>query len=283
VLAVRNGDNLGTYPRYITPGFEPFDPVRLARKTEEIVCKGDARKYTDFYATGVYGGIATGYTCGCCLRCVFCWVDWSRDFPERYGQFHSSEEAFRMLRETAHRFNVRKLRISGAEPTLGKDHLLNLLERVETSEFDLFILETNGILFGVDRDYVKAVSKFGKTHVRLSLKAGTPEDFTRKTGAMPEAFEIPFKAARNLLDYGVSFHVAAMSADPRVMGHDERTALVEKLASISPRLTSTLEEEVIDPYETTLARLKHAGLKVEWPLRKTYPAVRSVKKRKEIF
>ena len=81
---------MGTYPRYITPSLEPFDPIELARETEEIVCKGDARKYTDFYATGVYGGIATGYTCGCCLRCVFCWVDWSRDFPEHYGQFYGS-------------------------------------------------------------------------------------------------------------------------------------------------------------------------------------------------
>ncbi len=46
------------YPRYITPGFEPFDPVELARKTEEIVTrhrKGEyERKYTAFYATGVY-------------------------------------------------------------------------------------------------------------------------------------------------------------------------------------------------------------------------------------
>lgn len=267
---------MGTYPRYVTPGFEPFDPVQLARETEMIVCKGDARKYTDFYATGVYGGIATGYTCGCCLRCVFCWVDRSRDFPERYGRFFTAQEAFGRLREAALRYNVRKLRISGAEPTLGKEHLLRLLQHVETSEFELFILETNGILFGVDRDYVKAVSKYTKTHVRLSLKAGTPEDFTRKTGAKPEAFEIPFRAIRNLLDFKVSFHVAAMSADPRIMSHEERLALLEKVASVSSRLVSTLEEEVVDPYETTLARLKYAGVKLQWPLRKTHEPGRSL-------
>jgi uncharacterized Fe-S cluster-containing radical SAM superfamily protein len=268
---------LGTYPRYIKPGFEPFDPIHLARETEEIVCRGKARKYTGFYATGVYGGIATGYTCGCCLRCVFCWVDWSRDFPERYGQLYSPEEVFRRLRDTAHQFNVRKLRISGAEPTLGKEHLLTLLENVERSEFDLFILETNGMLFGVDRDYAKAVSKFRKVYVRLSLKAGTPEDFARKTGARPGAFEVPFLAIRNLMDFNASFHVAAMSADPRIMSYDERMALVEKLASINRRLASTLEEEVIDPYETTLARLKHAGLKLEWPLQKTYEPAHSIR------
>jgi len=71
------------YPRYVTPDFEPFDPVKLARETEKIVTKYEngkcKRKYTAFYATGVYGGISTGYTVGCCLRCVFCWVDWSRE------------------------------------------------------------------------------------------------------------------------------------------------------------------------------------------------------------
>ena len=73
------------YVRYLEPGFSPFDPLALARRTEQVVCRDDSRKYTGFYCTGVYGGIATGYTCGCCLRCVFCWVDWSREYPEKYG------------------------------------------------------------------------------------------------------------------------------------------------------------------------------------------------------
>lgn len=262
------------YPRYITPGFEPFDPVELARKTERIVCRGDERKYTAFYATGVYSGIATGYACGCCLRCIFCWIDWSREYPERFGDFHSPEEAFKKLSEAAHYYGVRKLRISGAEPTLGKEHLLELLEHVEGSEFDIFILETNGILFGVDRDYVRAISKFEKPHVRVSIKAGTPEAFTRKTGAKPESFELPFKAIRNLMDYGVSFHVAGMMDDPRIVTPEERAELIEKLAEIDQRLVGTFEGEVIDPYETTLARLKFAGLELEWPLKRIYRPLR---------
>jgi uncharacterized Fe-S cluster-containing radical SAM superfamily protein len=266
--------DLKPYPRHVTLGYQPFDPVELARETERIVCRGDARKYTDFYATGVYGGIATGYTCGCCLRCVFCWVDWSREFPERYGQFFSAKEAFGRLKQTANRFNVRKLRISGAEPMLGRPHLLGLLERIEASELDLFILETNGILLGANRDYVKDLSRFEKVHIRVSLKAGTPEDFTRKTGAKPEAFDIPFKAIRSLLDSGVSFHVAAMSADPRIMGEKEREGLVLRLADIDPELALKLEEEVVDPYKTTLARLEYAGLKLKWPLRQIYPPVK---------
>lgn len=244
---------------------------RGKEKVHGLLCHRRIGRETLHHA---YGGIATGYTCGCCLRCVFCWVDWSRDFPEKLGQFYSPDEAFNRLSAAAHRYGVRKLRISGAEPTLGKEHLLGLLERVERSEFDLFILETNGILFGADQDYVEKVSKFKKPHIRVSLKAGTPEAFTRKTGAKPESFELPFKAIRNLLDFDVSFHVAAMSADPRIMAPEERISLIQKLVEINPRLAQTLEEEVIDPYETTLARLKHAGLELEWPLKRIYKPIR---------
>jgi uncharacterized Fe-S cluster-containing radical SAM superfamily protein len=265
---------LRQYIRYPTPDSRPFDPLDLAERTERIVCRDDERKYTDFYATGVYGGIATGYACGCCLRCIFCWVDWSRDFPERYGEFYSPEQVFSNLTKAAHRKGVRKLRISGSEPTLAKKHLLTLLELAECSEFDLFILETNGILFGVDREYVRQVSKFGKTHVRVSLKAGTPESFTRKTGARAESFELPFDSIRNLMDYGVSFHVAAMSADPRVMDREERESLIGKLADIDGKFALNLEEEVVEPYKTTLARLQYANVKLKWPLTQIYPPIK---------
>jgi len=268
------------YPRYLTPDFEPFDPVELAKETEQIVTRngpnGQERKYESFYATGVYGGISTGYCVGCCFRCVFCWVSWGRDYPERFGQFYSPEAVFNRLKEAAHKHKVNQLRISGAEPTLGKNHLLRLLELVEQSEFPLFILETNGILFSIDKDYVKKISTFTKPHVRVSLKAGTPEDFTKKTGAKPEAFEIPFQAIRNLLDQNVSFHVAAMSADPRIMTPAERENLIKKLAEIDPRLLANLEEEVMDDYNTTLARLKLAGWKIEWPLKRIYTPIREI-------
>ena len=163
-----------SYPRYLEPGFTPFDPLELARRTEQIVCRGDRRKYTKFYCTGVYGGIATGYTCGCCLRCFFCWVDWSRDFPERHGVFRSPTEAFNELSRVARKAAVNQLRVSGAEPTLGKAHLLGLLDKVENSRFRLFILETNGILIGADPDYAREIARFKKVHTRVSLKAGTP-------------------------------------------------------------------------------------------------------------
>lgn len=251
-----------SYPRYLEPGFTPFDPLALAGRTEEIVCQGDRRKYTKFYCPGVYGGIATGYTCGCCLRCIFCWVNWSRDFPEKYGSFRSPAEAFHRLSRIARKAGVDQLRISGAEPTLGKSHLLALLEKVESSPFRLFILETNGVLIGADADYARQIARFKKVHTRVSLKAGTPQAFTRKTGAKPESFELPFRGIENLLKAGASFHVAAMTADPRFVNKQERQSLIDRLASIHPALVSNLEEEVVSPYPTTLERLRHAGVRL---------------------
>ncbi len=251
------------YQRYLEPGFISFDPLELAARTEAIVCRGDRLKYTKFCCTRMYGGIVTGYACGCCLRCIFCWVHPCRDFPEKYGSFHSPEEAFGRLRGIARKARVLQVRLSGAEPTLGKRHLLGLLEKVENSPFRLFILETNGILLGADPEYAAQIARFQKVHTRVSLKAGTPEAFTVRTGAVPESFELPFKGIANLLEAGASFHVAAMSADARFVGRRERQSLLERLASIDAGLVDSLEEEVVAPYHNSLERLKHAGVSLD--------------------
>jgi uncharacterized Fe-S cluster-containing radical SAM superfamily protein len=153
----------------------------LWRLTEEKLCRGDARKYTDFYCVGVYGGISTGYTVGCCLRCVFCWVDFSRDFPDKYGDFYSAEEAARRLIQNARKKRLNKLRISGAEPMLCKEHLLGVLDRVAGKGFT-FILESNGVSLGYDDGYAAELARYPGVHVRVSIKAGAAEGSRRGRG-----------------------------------------------------------------------------------------------------
>jgi uncharacterized Fe-S cluster-containing radical SAM superfamily protein len=191
-------------------------------------------------------------------------VDRSRDFPEQHGEFHSPEGAFRRLSRAARRSGVDQLRISGAEPTLGKQHLLRLLEIVEESPYRLFILETNGVLLGADQEYARQIARFPKVHTRVSLKAGTPEAFARKTGATPESFELPLRGIVNLLEAGASFHVASMTADPRIVSRQERLDLLARLAAIEPSLVRNLEEEVVHPYPAALKRLQHARLHLVW-------------------
>jgi uncharacterized Fe-S cluster-containing radical SAM superfamily protein len=256
--------SLEGYPRFLEPGFTPFDPLELAKQTEWIVCDGNRRKYTKLSCPRMYGGIATGYACGCCLRCIFCWVHRSRDFPEKHGHFKSPEGVFAELSRIARRKKVDQLRISGAEPTLGKSHLLGLLELVERSPFRLFILETNGLLIGADPEYAREIARFEKVHTRVALKAGTPEAFTSKTGARSEFFELPFQGIRNLLSAGASCHVAAMSADPRFMIEEERKDLFERLEKIHPALVRNAEEEIVTPYPAARERLRHAGIEVDW-------------------
>jgi len=244
-------------PSHLTPGFKAFDPVRVAEATERVVCKGNKRRYSRFGWTINYKtGIATGYVVGCCLRCIYCWASETRDRLVKTSDFYSPQEAFERLTSEAKKKHLRQIRISDAEPTIGKEHLLELIELVERSEFDRFVLETNGILFGVDKDYVRSLSQFRKVYIRVSLKAGTASDFTQKTGAAPEAFDLPFQAIRHLRDEGLNFSVAAMSADPRFMSPEERISLIGKLASIDPALALNLEEEMVVLYPDTVKRIE---------------------------
>ncbi|MDI6821803.1 MAG: radical SAM protein [Actinomycetota bacterium] len=246
------------YPRYVTKGFKPFDPLELAKRTEGIVGHNSSRKYTAFYCTGVYRGISTAYTVGCCLRCVFCWVSFSRDFPEEYGEFYTPEEVFENLVSNARKSKVKSLRISGGEPTLCRTHLLKVLDLVTSVDF-LFILESNGILLGHDPSYAKALKKYPNIYVRISLKAGTAEGFQRRTGAIGDYYKLPFQAIKNLKRAGVSFHVASMS-DPRLMPISERREMFKNLRDVD--YWDYLEEETCDPYDTSLIRLEKAGFDI---------------------
>lgn len=249
--------------RFVQQPWTPYDPLKLATYTEKIVIKGESRKYTEFYAVGVYRGIATGYAVGCPFRCIYCWSSMSRDFPERFGKFYSPLAAVRALELCAVKWGVRKARISGCEPTLGKSHLIPLLHLIEQSEtIDLFILETNGLLFGVDERYVREIANLEKVYVRICIKAIYPESFERVTGAIGKYVDLPFKAIEYLYSYGLNFHVAAMT-DPRIMSSEERYAIIKRLNDIAPQLTKNLEEEVIDPYPTTVKRLRYAGIDME--------------------
>lgn len=246
------------YLRILEPSFVPFDPLRLAEQTKNLVCQDDSRKYTDFYCTGVYGGISTGYLVGCCLRCIFCWVDFSRDYPETYGEFYTPEQVVEKLVANAKKSGVKKVRISGGEPTLSKEHLLKVLDLVEKVGL-FFILETNGILLGSDPEYLQALKKYRNLYVRISLKAGTPEGFEKRTGAISRFYELPYLAVEQAIKEGLYFRVACMS-DSRLMPVEEKTEMIGKLKEIG--YSNYLEEETCDPYETSIVRLRKAGCSI---------------------
>lgn len=223
-----------------------FDPIELSKKTESIVIRGNKRKYLRFGTTPDYGtGVATAYGLGCNLRCVFCWANETRDNLDLGKDFYSPEEVFAHLSEIIRRNpKIDKMRISNCETTIGKDHLLEIAELMEKSDHKMFIIETNGIIPGNDESYIKELVKFKKSFIRVSLRAGTSEEFCRKTGAVPEAFMLPFHAIRKLHEYKANYGVSAMSLDPRFMGPLERISLITRLGEIDPSIVLKMQEEV---------------------------------------
>lgn len=237
-----------------------YDPVALAKETERIVINENRRKYYR-KARGEkwYSGISSAYCCGCNLRCVFCWSGFPRDNPDKIGEFYTPQQVYRELREVALKHGYKQLRMTGNEPTIGKDHLLGILREVDREDLS-FILETNGILIGNDRHYSEQLSDFKNLHVRVSLKATDPQKFHRLTGATQESFNLQLAALKNLLDVGVSFHPAIMMSFITSDGYEQ---LKNNLQTIDKTLVSNLEEEHVIMYPPVVERLKQAGLFTE--------------------
>lgn len=248
----------GEGSRAARPRLRGFDPVKLADEIEKRVVKGELRKYYRFRGSRFYGGSAVGDVVGCNLRCAFCWTGRPRD-DLRLGFFVSPEESYRRLTEIASSRRYRYVRLSGGEPTIGFQHLRKLLELIEQDGRFTFILETNGVLLGARPGYVKALAGLRRLHVRVSIKACSPDLFALITGARPEFFEYPIRAIRYLADYGVSFHVALFAA----FGSEECWArLLERLAEeAGPEALEGAEVEPLVLYQPARRRLRLLGLK----------------------
>uniref|UniRef100_A0A7C6A8T1 Radical SAM protein n=1 Tax=candidate division WOR-3 bacterium TaxID=2052148 RepID=A0A7C6A8T1_UNCW3 len=233
-----------------------FDPRAKALKIKPLVIDGDKRKYYRIARPGRwYGGIATADCVGCNLNCVFCWSNEPRDNPEKIGKFYSPNDVFFNLTHCAQKHHYKLLRISGNEPTLHKEHLLQILERVEKSGYH-FILETNGTL--IDETFARDLKGFRSLEVRVSLKGTTNEEFGKLTEANPFGFDWQIQGLANLVKYNVRCHPAVMlSFSPK--SNLER--LKNRLKKIKPKLSEMIEEEYIFLYPHVVKKLKQKGLK----------------------
>jgi len=178
------------------------DPFKLAQTVENQVCKNDSKKYYRFRKTQFYGGCATADCLGCNLRCVYCWAQKKVWHPQKFGKYYSPKSVSERLLT----MNQPLVRVSGGEPTIGKDHLLKLLSCIP--ENILFILETNGIL--LDEVYIKDLSKFSNLYVRVSLKGVDEQTFEQNTGADGKLFNNQLKALKLLKKYGIQYRAAIL-------------------------------------------------------------------------
>ena len=219
---------------------------------------GQERKYWRFRFDRWYGGIVTADAVGCGLVCKYCWVSDAVMFnPVKVGKFYGSDVVARILVKMAKKRNLRQLRVSGGEQTIGKSHLLQLLDHLEGQSL-LFILETNGILIGDNPQYAEDLSKYGFLHVRVSLKGCDEKEFALLTGAKPEGFTLQLKALENLLRQGVSCHPAVMTS---FSTKESIQRLAERLKVINPSLAGDLEFEELILYPKVKRKIEEHRLK----------------------
>ena len=227
-----------------------YNPFKLSKKVENTVCKGNKRKYYRFRATRFYGGIATADAVGCNLRCKFCWSGSSVWNAKNTGEFYTPEEVADKLHSIARNKGFTKVRVSGGEPTIGRKHLVELLEN--TPKNLLFILETNGLLLGVSRSYVQELTRFSNLHVRVCLKGCDEEEFRLLTGA-EKGFEYQIKALEYLRDERLSFNIALVSTQK------DKNRLFKRLIEMGLGCIM-IEEEEIKLYPSVRKRLEREGI-----------------------
>jgi uncharacterized Fe-S cluster-containing radical SAM superfamily protein len=239
-----------------------YDPIVRHRAIEKLVTRsaGDAheRKYWRFRVDRWYGGIVTADAVGCGLLCKFCWVsDRIMMRPGEVGKFYNPETVARTLIEMAGKKGIRRVRVSGGEPTIGKDHLLQVLEGLKKQGL-VFILETNGILIGEDKSYAHELAEFPFAHVRVSLKGCSEEEFSSLTGAKQEGFLLQLKALQNLVRENVHCHPAVMvSFSPE----NSLQRLIERIRAIEPKLVELLETEELILYPSVKTKVRKHGLR----------------------
>lgn len=230
-----------------------MDALQQAQKIAAAVSQGEKRKYYRFRSAPFYGGIATADCVGCCLSCIFCW-SWNIVCqPEKVGKFYSPAEVSHRLVTIARRHGFRRVRISGNEPTLNRQHLISVLKLIP--KHLRFILETNGILLGNDPGFCEELAQFPNLHVRVSLKGCSEADFEKLTGMDGHGFALQLEALRNLFSAGVSCHPAVMHHFSSPMAFNQ---LRRRLHKINPDFAE-IETEQLLLYPAIQQRLQQFG------------------------
>mgnify|MGYP001024344213 FL=1 len=239
-----------------------YDPVQRHLAIEKLVTRtgpnGQEKKYYRIRPARWYGGIVTADCVGCGLLCKFCWVSDAVMFhPADVGRFYTPKKVVDDLVALARKRGLDLLRISGGEPTIGKPHLLQVLDALQDKGCR-FILETNGIPVAYDESYAANLSKYSFVHVRVSLKGCNEVEFAMLTGAKSDGFTLQLKALQNLIDAGVSCHPSVMTSfSPR----KSLQQLVHRLKQISPKLADELEIEELILYPHVIKRVGRYKLK----------------------
>ena len=234
-----------------------YDPIELAAATEKVVVSGNRRKYVQLgRPLRFYGGTVSATEVGCNLRCKFCFSDKPVWKPGKTGRFYTPKQVFDGLTKAATKHGYKVISASASEGTLGRQHLLELLELVDETDY-VYVLETNGMSLGDDPDFALTLARFENLHVRVSIKGTDAEMYHRLTGAKKESYELPFLALTNLIKAKVSCNACVMISFSEENGIK---CFKERLFNLWPGLLKSLELEKIRLFPKVSRRLRNVDL-----------------------
>ena len=230
-----------------------YCPLELGEAMEKIVVDGNRRKYVQLgRSLRFYGGTTSATEVGCNLRCKFCFSDKPVWKPASTGRFYSPQQVFDGLVKNARRNRHQTISASASEGTLGRQHLFELLDLVEKSEF-VYILETNGMTLGADPKFAQQLARYKNLHVRVSLKGANEEEYYTLTGARRSSYAFPFQALQHLIEAGVSCNACIMAS---FSSGESLKQLEGRLYNLHPGILKSLETEHITLFPKVRERLQ---------------------------
>ena len=167
--------------------------------------------------------------------------------------------------KNARRNGHRTISASASEGTLGRQHLFELLDLVEESEF-VYILETNGMTLGADPKFAQELARYKNLHVRVSLKGANEEEYFTLTGARRSSYALPFRALQHLIKAGVSCNACVMAS---FSSEASLAAFENRLYKLHPGALKSLETEHITLFPKVRERLNKHQLKPTKTRRRT--------------
>jgi len=237
------------------------DAFQAAALLSGLVEAARARRVLRIGAAGACDDAVTVYLPGCNLGCVHCWAGPDREDPVGAAPLWP----YATLRERLRRFHRQnrlaaaslRIRLSGGEPILS-ERFFDLLETMLGLPGRVFV-ETNGVVLGGHPEWGAWLARLRqRVTLKVSLKAGTAEQFERLTGASREAWESSWTAVQTLLAAGACFDLNALTLAAELFTAAERAALLERLTTIDRRLVDCLEEERLTAYPGTARRMRAA-------------------------
>jgi uncharacterized Fe-S cluster-containing radical SAM superfamily protein len=216
---------------------------------------------------------------GCNVRCAHCWVPDTKKIgvncnPEIYP-FQTPQETYQILKNLAIANNVKRVRVSGAEPLLNTQHLLPIIRMAVSDGYD-YVLDTNGIC--LTEEFLCSIKPLrDHIYIYMGLKGANPDLFQTFTHAKAQYWYTQIEALRLVVKHGFTLGVNVMA---NFTPPESLNSLFNILYRVSPVLPVCVDMKYCTFFVHNTKRLKEYGIPRfpardvselwTWMLQKTY-------------